>query len=199
MIFHNVLDTLFSGPVKAKILFFVVSNKSPYSEREIARRLKVSHTAVNKAMKDFHELNLVTPMKVGGATVWNLNEESYSYKAAQNPVLLSQSPPLEELKQLILTAVCGDDVPVASIFGSIAVGNEKYDSDIDLLVVVDSARVKDRVTGALNKTQDKIYSRFGNSISPIIYTINEVNSAKVQKVLGWARKGVILKWSKLER
>lgn len=80
MQFRNFAENLLGSKVKIKVLKYLLSEATITSEREISRLIGLSPGAVNKTLKEFQNLNLINPMKVGNITTWRLNKESYAYK-----------------------------------------------------------------------------------------------------------------------
>ncbi len=65
MQFRDFAENLLASKVKIKPLRVLLGEETITSERELAKLIGVSHGAVNKAMKDFYELNLVVPLRAG--------------------------------------------------------------------------------------------------------------------------------------
>jgi len=195
MIFHNVLEKALGSPIKIKILKYLLLEGVPTSEREISRILGVSHTAINRAMKCFEDLNLATRSRIGSAIVWRIKETSYLGHAI-DIFMRSNNPPLDELKGMIQKVLkdCntfeGIIIKEAFIFGSIAEGKEEANSDIDLFVVVD--KKKGHVLKKLLDLEDEIYKLFGNRLSIQIMNEEEYHNLKKQQkiLIGQAEKGI---------
>ncbi|TLX93183.1 MAG: nucleotidyltransferase domain-containing protein [Thaumarchaeota archaeon] len=72
----------------------------------------------------------------------------------------------------------------AAIFGSVAKGEEREDSDIDLLVISDDF---DHATGAVANAREEVALAFHSSLSPIIFTkkkfISKKNDDLVRSIL----------------
>src|SRR3989338_5794492 len=97
MQFKDFAESLLGSKVKIKILRILLSEETITSERELAKMLGVSHGAVNKAMKDFYELNLVSPLRIGNVNAWQLNKDSLAFSRLDKKFFF----PLEELKEWI--------------------------------------------------------------------------------------------------
>ena len=186
MIFHNVLEKALGSPIKLKILKYLFSEGVPTSERELARILNASHMTINRAMKDFEQLNLVTKTRLGGAAVWKLKTDSFLYRQIHGIVIFNT--PLEELKGMLKTTLiyCNTygivRIKETFIYGSIAEGKEHMNSDIDLFIVVDQK--KEYVLKKLGEIEDKILISFGNRLSTYILSEKEYyNPNKQQKII----------------
>lgn len=175
---------------RVEVLLYLLKNRTPTSEREIARILGMSHTSVNKIMKDFYDINLVAPMRVGDAQAWRLNEGSYAYSALQDLKKLAEQPPIEHLKENIGKALIKYPVLKAAVFGSLAEGRETPSSDIDLFVVIENEEARKPVLEKLTKLADICMQAYGNALSLTVMTIKETTSLKNQKLVEAARKGI---------
>src|SRR3989338_3739699 len=100
MIFRDFLEKSIGSYAKVKIIKYILADGGISSENEIARLLDLSPMTVNRVMKVFMELNLVTQSRAGGANIWKLNKESWSYSILK-PIKDIRANPLEELKSML--------------------------------------------------------------------------------------------------
>ncbi|MBS3082858.1 helix-turn-helix transcriptional regulator [Candidatus Pacearchaeota archaeon] len=63
MQFHNFAENLLGSRVKIKLVRQLLLEEAITSERDLAKLLGISHTAVSKTLKELHEFNLVSPMR----------------------------------------------------------------------------------------------------------------------------------------
>jgi len=78
------------------------------------------------------------------------------------------------------------------LFGSIAKGEEKVDSDIDLLIVVKTDKDKDRVEPLLDRLSSECLDIFGNRLSSYLLSTKEWKARKSLEIIKEARKGINL-------
>jgi len=175
---------------RVRVLLYLLRDRAPTSEREIARILGLSNTAVNKIMKDFYDINLAAPMRVGSAQAWRVNEGSYAYLAIRDLDILAKQPPIEHLKGIIWGELHNYAVKKAVIFGSLAEGRELPGSDIDLFVLVEREDARKAVLEKLSRLAEKCLQLYGNSLSPTVMTEKEAGIHKNQKLVEAARKGI---------
>jgi predicted nucleotidyltransferase len=191
MIFRNFAERLLGSKVKVKILMYMLSEGAPTSEREISRIIDVSHMAVNKSMKEFHELNLITPLKIGNVISWKFNEKSYAYEMIRDGLRkIAANPPLNDLKRMFTESLSGKNLKMAKIFGSIAEGKEEPDSDIGLIVVTENEEKKREIGRIIGKLSDTCAQRYGNILSPYIITEREAKNPANAKLIKSAEKGI---------
>jgi predicted nucleotidyltransferase len=64
-------------------------------------------------------------------------------------------------------------VQKAVVFGSVATGPERPESDVDLFVELRNASDRSDVETALGAIQSEVVGRFGNVLSPVVLTGRE--------------------------
>jgi len=190
MQFRDFIRKALGSEGRIEVLLYLLKGGTPTSEREIARTLCMSHTSVNKIMKDFHDINIVIPLRVGDAHAWQINKTSYAYQAAINMEYLAKHPPIEDLKDRITEAFQGIEVRKVVIFGSLAEGRDNPSSDIDLFVVIGNNSKKKLLKERLNKLAETCMQLYGNILSPTIMTEKETKESGNKKLVEAAIKGI---------
>ena len=162
------------------------------SEREIASILKVSHMSINRMMRELSEVNLVNFVTVGKAHLWKVNRKSYAFKVLSEFIkgVSGIKDPLDDLKRMILTNIPKNLIKKVVLFGSVAKGEEKTDSDIDIFFLVKDNRDKESLISALNKLSNVCLETYGNRLSPYILTGQEAKKKARQKFLSEINKGI---------
>lgn len=194
MRFHIAIKDILSSPVRLKVARFLLTHEAPMSEREIASILKISHMSINRAMAELAEVNFVHYKAIGKAHVWTVNQKSFAYQSINRIVnAIDSCPlPLTELKKLILKYLPQNKAAHLFLFGSIAKGEEKADSDVDLLIVVKTDKDKDRIEPLLDRLSSYCLDIFGNRLSPYLLSEKEWKSRKSLEVIKEAQKGIDL-------
>ena len=185
---HNYLETVLGSKVKIKILreLFKYAPKS-FTIRELAESIKdVTHTGVRKALGDLQGANLVIIEHHGQSNLLRLNKESKLYDAlwtlfldveARTSYLLTQ-----DLKKSIPNSVIS-----CAVFGSVARGTEKPDSDVDVLFITDD---KEAVQKFVEEKLRFFIAKYGNVITP--YVMSKFEFVKKKNTL--FVKGVLEKY-----
>jgi predicted nucleotidyltransferase len=198
-----IAKAVFGSTLKRKILRFLFNDQEPVSERELSRIFGVSHTAVNKAMKQLLDLNIIKGKTVGTALVWELNKDSFAYPHVKAFLTASEASPLESLKETIEYEVSFYNVMVylgreknkesdyplileAYIIGSVAEGTSKPESDIDVLFVIEDGHDTEYIRELIHARGVTILEKYGNVLSPHLYCKEDVerNSPK------WLRQAI---------
>jgi len=204
MQFRNFAENLFGSKIKIKLLRRLLSDEGIVSEREMAKLIGASPGAVNTILKDFHTMNLISPLRVGKSTVWQLNKESYAYTFTQNFKEKFSSSPLSELKTDLLAWIFPYrtsshkianpifNIQKMIIFGSIANGSDLASSDIDLFILVASEADREEALRNITKLANLCISKYGNKLSPIIFTVADSKASKNKKLLEEISKGRVV-------
>jgi len=176
MDFHSSPLAFLFSPVKLKLIKFLLKNEALMSEREISRILNVSHMSVNRTMKELSALHLVTPARLGTASVWKTNRRSYAFEVFSKAFKsISNVPtPLEELKAAISQILPLPQVEKITLFGSVAKGKEKPGSDIDLFILVKGEAERRLVEQVLDHLVVLCLDKFGHPLSPYLRTRAEI-------------------------
>ena len=191
MKFRNFPESMLGSKVKVKVLMYMLADNMPTSERELSRIIGVSPMAVNKVMKEFHGLNLMSPLKIGNVVSWKLNEKSYAYESLADIRRMAKASPLQDLRERLKEGLAGRGIKRAEIFGSIAEGTEEANSDIDLLILVKGEKQKGVASLAAKALSQGLIQRYGNSLSPYILTEKEAKRPSNAAILGIADKAGI--------
>ena len=162
------------------------------SEREIASTLKVSHMSINRTMQELSQLNLVHFITVGKAHLWSVNRQSYAYQVLFRLIggISEIKEPLENLKLTILKNLSGSLVKKIVLFGSIAKGTERPDSDIDIFILVKNKQDKQKLEIYLEKLSNICLEVYGNRLAPYILTAKELEQKKNLKIISEINEGL---------
>ena len=168
----KTIEKIFGSRIRAKILGWLFTHPDEsFFVRQIALILKEDPTNVSREMAKLEELGILRSKRNGNLKHFQTNQEC---------------PFFEELKGLVLktTGVAGQirgsldklaGIEYAFIYGSYAKGEERADSDVDLLIIgdVDMDRL-DSNLGKLEKT-------LGREINYVLYSLEEFKSKRKAK------------------
>lgn len=123
----------------------------PLTGRRVHTLIADRHSlgAVQQALRDLDRLGLITTETVGRAGVHRINADH----AAIAP-LRSLASPMEMLSRVVEETV--RDVEAVIVFGSVARGDARRDSDIDLVVIAPAA------WDGTVELQQQVHERLGN-------------------------------------
>jgi predicted nucleotidyltransferase len=194
MRFNSSLAGLVNTEAKIKVLKYFSQHETPISEREIASIIKEPYTSVNRALKELSSYNIIRFVTVGRAHLWKLNKKSYGFNAILD-VIKNRSllcTPLNDLKAIIIEGIPAKIVQKAVLFGSVSHGDEEYDSDIDLFLLVKNDQDKKTLEPYLETLSTKCLDLYGNSLSAYILTERGLNEKKNSNILQEIENGIQL-------
>jgi predicted nucleotidyltransferase len=183
-----------NSKTKTKIVTFLLNHEAAMSEREIASVLNVSHMSINRIMKELADINLVHYVTVGKAHLWKVNRGSYAFKVLSQLIkdISKIKGPLEDLKLTIMENLSGSIVKKVVLFGSVAKGIEKENSDIDIFILVKNLERKKQVEAFLERLSNKCFDLYGNRLAPYILTDHEIKKRRNLSVIQEIKQGIQL-------
>lgn len=168
----KTIEKIFGSRIRAKILGFLFTHpEESFFVRQMALILKEDPTNVSREMARLEEIGILRSKRNGNLKHFQTNLEC---------------PVFEELKGLILktSGVAGRiqasveelaGIEYAFIYGSYAKGEERIDSDVDLLIIGDVDL--DRLDSNLGKLEKML----GREINYILYSKKEFQAKKKAK------------------
>ncbi|MFC2061101.1 nucleotidyltransferase domain-containing protein [Elusimicrobiota bacterium] len=192
MKFHIPLSGILNSKTKVNIIKFMLNHEASMSEREIASILKVSHMSVNRTMRELSDINLVNFITVGKAHLWKVNRNSYSYKILSRffKNVSNINIPLKDLISTILRNLPKNIVKKAILFGSVSKGTEKSNSDIDIFILVNNNRDKEKLEPSIEKLSNKCLEIYGNRLAPYVLAEQELKKKKGLKIISEIDRGI---------
>jgi predicted nucleotidyltransferase len=175
---HNPLDKILNNEIKVKILRFLCKTEAEWSGRQIAKEIKVSPAACHKSLRDLNNEGALLLRSIGKSYLYSLNKENLIISDLLKPLYERESKIPDEIYEGIVRNISSlviKDIVSIAVFGSVKKRKERPTSDIDLLVLVKNSENKGEVEEDFGKVNEKIISRFGNTVSPYIQTVEEFN------------------------
>ncbi|MHB8873185.1 MAG: nucleotidyltransferase domain-containing protein [Myxococcaceae bacterium] len=177
--FFEPLDVILGARSKVRLLRALTPLSRPVSGREAARLAGVSHIAIG-ALDELVHLRVVDRREAAGQNLYTFNRGH-----VLGPVLVQL---FEEERQRVkaifrrLAAVVRrvDPSATAVVFGSAARGEAEPDSDFDVLVVVKSAALAERMHAAMAAAAPELSSRFGLRLSPVVLTAKRARKQRAE-------------------
>lgn len=192
MKFHISFLDLLSSKIRIKIIKYLLTHEASMSEREIASVLKVSHMSINRILRELSEINFVDFVTIGKAHLWKVNRKSYSFKVLSELIkgFSSIKEPIENLQDMLLRNLPKTLIKKLVLFGSIAEGSERVNSDIDIFILVKDKQDKMKLEFQVEKLSNLCFEMYGNRLAPYILTERELKQKKNLKVISAINKGL---------
>jgi len=165
----GILSEILSSKVRAEVFRLLFGlNKDALHVREIQRRSGFAIGTIQTEMKKLHKLDLVLKTRDGNRLYYRANQHNPIFSEIQALVIKTVG-----LLDVLKDALAGEKaIRVAFVFGSLAGGSEKAESDIDLMVI--GYLGLRALTRLLNGLTDKL----GREINPFILTPEEFSTRK---------------------
>lgn len=192
MKFHISLLDVLNSKTKVQIIKFLLIHKASMSEREIASVLKISHMSVNRTLRELAEFNFVNFVTVGKAHLWRVNKRSYAFRVLSKFIkgVSEIQEPIEDLKNMLLRNLSKDLIKRMVLFGSIAKGSERANSDIDVFILVKDRQSKNKLEPQIDKLSNLCLELYGNRLAPYLLTQQEMKQKKNLKVISEINEGL---------
>ncbi len=174
MRFTDIAERLLRGQTSVRVLKVLLRfPKREMTGREVAELARAPPQRVIERLHEFEWEGLVERRVVGRSHVWKLVDD-HVLVGALAPLLQIDLMSKRELRTALTRwAKRQEGLIEARLFGSVARGDEKPASDIDLLLVVKDARAK-RSAQERDFALDKLVRRrFGNPVHVIVLTRSE--------------------------
>ncbi len=98
--------------------------------------------------------------------------------------------PLENLKEILLNNLPKTLIKKVVLFGSIAKGSERSNSDIDVFILVKDKLSKKKLEPQIEKLSNICLEAYGNRLAPYILTEQEMEQKKNLKIVSEINKGI---------
>jgi len=147
----------------AKVLFetLVKFKGRQFTINELGKTAKLPFTTTWKLLRKFEASGIVDTHLIGKSRVVNYKENEFS-KLLKKILKLSKSPQQLSLKELKRILKGKKQINAAYLFGSVAIGKEKLESDIDIALLINK-------TFDLNSLISKMYEKYNVKIIPLTF------------------------------
>lgn len=167
IITENIAVTLFGKTRRAVLALLYSHADESYYFRQIVRITGIGLGALQRELKILSEAGIIQRTVLGNQVYYQANPECPVFTELKNIVMKTVG-----ISDVLKTALAPatEHIRVAFIFGSLAKGNERSDSDVDIIVIGDINFAD--VVSMLGHVQDTI----GREINPIVYSPGEFRS-----------------------
>jgi predicted nucleotidyltransferase len=166
------LNVLLGAPSHIAILRTLHRSGSGMTGREIARLSGVAVQATHDALARLEEPGLVHWVPAGRAKLYQINRDHYLFAKGLLPLLEAEGEFRSHIKAVLRRALEGHVVS-AAIFGSTARGDDRPDSDLDLLLIVEHRKDREKVGERAGGVFSRLKKEFGVTLSVISFGRSE--------------------------
>jgi predicted nucleotidyltransferase len=160
----RVAAALFGNTQRAVLSLLFCHSDHAYYLSEIIRAAGTGAGAVQRELDRLRDAGLVTRSKRGNLVFYRANRDAPVFPALQE--LMIRTAGVADVLRAAL-APLSESIRAAFIYGSIARGEERAGSDVDLMVIGDVSFTE--LVDALHPTQEIL----GREVNPNVYTPDE--------------------------
>ena len=144
----------------------------PLNASQVAARTGLTHPAASTALRQLAMMGMVNSSPAGRATVHWLAWENLYVQEVIEPIFAAE----EHIPQMLVDDLRDtfEELAISIVmFGSYARGDQRSESDVDVILVVDSHDAKAALESMLDEYSAQFRRRFGTSLSPLVYLMSE--------------------------
>jgi len=184
----HLLGHILGAKSKVAALRVLFNSKIGFSGSSVARRAGMGLLAIQNALADLEGLGLVEVERGSVEHRYRLNFKHYLVGQGLRALFEAERGMAKALVHDLHTLLEGR-VLSAGLFGSFARGEAKPGSDIDLLVIVETLKERERVGALLSDESRSLTGRYGLPLQPVIYERRRLaGSSGVQELLETAER-----------
>ena len=181
MLLHRYLEQVLGNKASITLLRTMINYQGKiFTIRGLAEEAKVTPNEAALTIHDLERFGIVKIQPVGRAYQLDLNKKSYILDKIIGPIIKHEKNTFSELLDLLKKYLDTKKILSAAIFGSAAKGQEKIDSDIDLLVISND---HDHAITQISQASEQVFSIFHGSVSPIIFTGKEFKTKQKEHLI----------------
>lgn len=185
------IEQLLGNPSKIKILRTLIEKNSAMSLYDFVMDTGLSIGIIHKELTSFKKIGIVfVPLKKGKQEFYRINQDSRYYRHLKT--IFSEEKEVDRADKIHLDVwntietlarklVSRFDISAVFLFGSMATGSARYDSDIDIFIVADKSKegILDEARAVNKKIKNKINisfateAEFKRSSSPLVEEIKK--------------------------
>jgi predicted nucleotidyltransferase/DNA-binding transcriptional ArsR family regulator len=179
----HLLEQVLGAKSKVAALRVLINSKIGFSGSSVAKRAGMGLLAIQNALADLEGLGLVEVERGSVEHRYRLNFRHHMVVHGLRALFEAERGMQKALAHDLRPLLEGR-VMSAGLFGSFAQGRAVPGSDIDLLVIVETLKEKERVSALLSDELPKISEQYGLPIQPVIYERRRLaNSSGVDELL----------------
>jgi predicted nucleotidyltransferase len=188
----HLLEQALGAKSKVAALRVLINSKIGFSGSSVAKRAGMGLLAIQNALADLEGLGLVEVERGSVEHRYRLNFKHHLVVHGLRSLFEAERGMVKALARE-LRSLLEDQVVSAGLFGSFAQGHAVPGSDIDLLVIVETLRERERVSALLSDELPRLSEQYGLPIQPVIYERRRLsNSSGVDELLETAERDWVM-------
>jgi len=178
-----------TATVDGDVLMVLARAEGPFSGRQVQRLTRErSVTGVHKSLKRLAEQGVVLRQRVGRTDLYRLNPDHVAADAIKAIARLPEKV-FDLMRRELSAWVCKPSC--AAVFGSVARGEERPDSDIDVLLVRPENADLEAWRLAVSGFMDTLSKATGNDVRVLDLTADELRRPENDALLAELRRDAV--------
>jgi predicted nucleotidyltransferase len=168
MRFHRPLDDVLRTATRVKILRLLTRTPEIiFTGREIARNIGVASSNVSLALSGLEKTGVIRSVAKGRSLLYRLNTRHILCEGLLHDLFDKEPGSLNRVLEKIFPR-WPSDIRSVICYGSVARGEERVSSDVDLCFVIRDSSRRGQILRVLEQLQAEFYLRTGNRFSPYV-------------------------------
>jgi DNA-binding transcriptional ArsR family regulator len=168
----SALDALFPKTRQGILAATLVQPEKVWYVSELARRMGVPSSSLQRELQELTKAGILKSHRQGRMVYYQANPDS-SFFPELRSLLLKTAGLVDVLRDALKSLAA--KIALSFVYGSIASGQERSESDIDLMVI-GSVSPADLAL-PLRRAREQL----GREINPTVYSVNEFNRKRAAK------------------
>jgi predicted nucleotidyltransferase len=164
----HLLDHILGAKSKVTALRVLFNSKVGLSGSAVAKRAGMGLLAIQNALADLERLGIVEVERGSVEHRYRLNFKHHIVQHGLRALFEGERDMVKAIARELRPLLDGV-VVTAGLFGSFARGDASAGSDIDLLVIVETAKQRERVSALLSDKLPEFAERYGLPLQPVIF------------------------------
>jgi predicted nucleotidyltransferase len=164
----HLLDHILGAKSKVAALRVLFNSKVGLSGSAVAKRARMGLLAIQNALADLERLGIVEVERGSVEHRYRLNFKHHIVQHGLRALFEAERDMVKAIARELRPLLDGV-VVTAGLFGSFARGDAAAGSDIDLLVIVETAKQRERVSALLSDKLPQFAERYGLPLQPVIF------------------------------
>ena len=168
-VFRQPLDPVFAAPSHLAVCRALLDTAEGMSGRQVARQAGINHQTCAVALGRLEELGVVRRQGSGQSQLFQLSRENLLVRDLLIPLLRKEREVFPRVVRRVGELAAGRYVR-ALVFGSVARGEERRESDLDILLIADGPRGQASTRQAANELRAVMAKEWGLRVNAIVLT-----------------------------
>ncbi|MBI5043345.1 MAG: nucleotidyltransferase domain-containing protein [Nitrospirae bacterium] len=192
---RNVIESILGSPARIHILRVLFSSPQPLSGRQVGELSGLTHRGAINAMESLVGLGAVKQRRVGKAYQYSLSRNNIFVEKIIIPCIRAEAGLFGDMKRDIAKHFGRNAISLV-LYGSLARGEEKMGSDIDVIAVVKDKGKKSEIEAKAASMVPYFNERFHALLSLHCFTSDEIRGKKSLSLIKSVIKDGILLYGK---